>query len=72
MSKKSETIYSLGNPKVEVTNDTTRVIITTKHGQKFEVIIGEENIKITTISRLGASLKVLPESNCSIIIREDD
>lgn len=63
-------IHSLGNPKVEVSEDNQRVVIKTKHGQKFEIVLGKDTIQVTNITTPGSGLLIKPSSNSSVLIKE--
>jgi len=63
-------IHSLGNPKVEVSDGSERVVITTKHGQKFEIVLGKDTIQVTNITTPGSGILIKPSSNSSVLIKE--
>jgi len=69
MAKK---IYSLGSPKVETEGDSNEpvVLITTKHGQKFRVVVGKDSLQIHSVSEPGVQLNITPMPSSSILIKE--
>lgn len=75
MAKK---IYSLGNPTITIgseelkANIDERLVITTKHGQKFEIVIGKNNLEIRTITDMSTGIIVIPGANNFIRIEEQE
>ena len=71
-------IHSLGTPTITVgavgiqMNTDERIVIKTKHGQKFEVIVGKDNLQVRTITDMSTGICVMPDAANSIIIEEKE
>ncbi len=64
-------IYSLGSSKVVVSRDITHpsILITTKHGQVFEVFVDKDSIQVTANNR-GVGITYEPISDSTILVKE--
>jgi len=65
-------IYSLGNINLDINEFNDRIVIQTKHGQKFEILVGKDNLSVTTITSPGTGIIVMPEANNKVIIEENE
>jgi len=75
MAKK---IHNLGQPiltigfKEIVINTDERLVITTKHGQKFEIVVGKDNLEVRTITDMSTGIIVMPGASNFIRIEEQE
>lgn len=59
-----------GAQNVEVSEHKERIVITTKGGEKFEIVVNEEQINVYASTHFGSGLSIVPHSNNCIILSQ--
>ena len=75
----AKVIHNLGDPRIQIganesikMNSVERLVIVTKHGQKFEIVVGENNLTVRTVTTMSTGIIVKPNQTNSVIIEEQE